>query len=129
MIKSTVPITAKSKYRESGFLYIELEEEITHKDESVTYFTTEWYLIGGVKVPMPSDYQNKKTYSLEKINQLKAIINANFSEMLNGIIDQIERERKIKQIGLWLDVTTDLFEDGKTIHDLLPSQWEMFTLP
>lgn len=57
----------------------------------------------------------------EQIDATEAYIEANYN--LSGLTRE-EKEYKKLQIALFIDTTTNLFPNGKTIWDVAPDGWE-----
>lgn len=110
MIQTTIPINYDVRSNKLGFILIDIPSFICTKHEKI--FTINDFILNndGTK----QIYQSKEvTKTNEELNQLDAYLESNydFSEMTSQ-----QKEWKKIQLGLMLDVTTNLLENGKTIY-------------
>lgn len=129
MIQSKLSVITDVKYQKGGHIYIEYVGRSILPNEETIYHTVDWFITYEDGV-MTKNFlrETYKTYSLAKINFLSGVIENMFGEQLALITDLVEKERKKIQIGLYLDVTTDLLDDGITIYGLTPDDWEMIEI-
>lgn len=119
MIQTKTEIVFGGRDDKNGIIKIEVAPQRTTK-EGTFYLVNDWSIIDGVQ----EMYKSKIVfYDNNKINQLDAYIEGNYSELLNGL-DRTDREWKKMQIGLMIDTQTNLLSNGKTIYSLTPDDWE-----
>lgn len=120
MIKTNEPVFYQIESPRKAIVYV----EITSYSYSILgkTFKRESSVInedGGKEVFFTKDNIFKTHQELDVIG---SYIEANFD--LSGLSDSAKEYKKM-QIGLFLDVTTNPYEDGFTIYKTLPSNWEM----
>ena len=69
-------------------------------------------------------YSKYVEWTNEQIDSTELFIENNYAEQLTGL-NREEREYKKLQIALFIDTTTNLLSDGKTIWSCEPEDWEL----
>ena len=122
MIQTKIPITYGARNDKEGIILVEAIPLMT-MELGTNYLVNDWAKVGDELV-----INNAKEvfYTNEKINQIDAYIEVNYTAILNGL-SKTEKEWKKRQIALMLDTQTNLLPSGTTIYGLTPSDWE-FTI-
>ena len=122
MIQTKFPIVYGARNEKTGIIKIEVRPEAPTK-EGIVYLVIDWDA-----EDMKDAYFSKKvSYDNAKIEQLDSYIEANYSDLLEGLT-KAEKEWKKVQIALMLDTQTNLLPSGKTIYGLNPEDWEFTEL-
>lgn len=120
MIQTKIPAYYELYGVKKDIVHVEIIEFTTNKQGKV--YTRQDFRInedGGKEI---INIKRDILYSNEKLIQTDAYIEQNFD--FTGL-NSVEKEWKKIQIALFLDVTTNPYENGKTIYKLTPSDWEM----
>ena len=120
MIKTQIPVYYEIYGVKQDIVYIEIVDFLTTRDGKI--YTRQDYRInenGGKEIIF---VKRDIFYPNEKLIQTDAYIEQNFDFI--GL-NLVEKEWKKIQIALFLDVTTNPYENGKTIYKLTPSDWQM----
>lgn len=116
MIQTKTPINYGDRNERTGQIRLEARPQEMRQD-SQDYLVIDW------DNSNPGNAWKSKTvtYSSEKKNQVNAYIEANYD--LSGLTYS-EKEWFKVIVGLMLDTQTNLLENGKTIYQLNPGDWE-----
>lgn len=120
MIQTKENIVYGDRDEKLGKIMIEIYPIRTTK-EGTYYLVIDW----DISKPENTDpYKSKEVfYTNEKINQIDAYIEDNYTDELVGL-SKTDKEWKKMQIALMIDTTTNLFESNKTVYSIEPSDWE-----
>jgi hypothetical protein len=118
MIQTKQPLYYEDRGNKFSKIRIEIDSFITDAN-GTSYNVNDW----AIQEDGSRILHKTKTvrYSNEMINQLDAFIEANndLSEL-----SKTQKEWKKIQLALYIDTTTNLFDNGKTIYRLQPLDWE-----
>ncbi|MHC0442307.1 hypothetical protein [Flavobacterium sp. 3-210] len=123
MIKTTIPVKTELRGIEKSIVQVEV---ISYKGTPEGNF----YTVNDFAVSIDSEgntvkkFIQEKTvfYPADKINQLNEYLE---SQNDYSTLTKMERDwSKIKQ-GLLIDTQTNLYEDGTTIYEIQPINWEL----
>lgn len=118
MIQTKTIISYEKRANKKGIILIDIPFFVATKEGKT--FTVNDYVLkedGSKEI-----FSAKEVFRTnEELDNLDLYLEANndFSELS----PQVKEWKKI-QLGLMIDTQSNLFEDGKTIYDLEPSEWE-----
>lgn len=123
MIKTTIPVKTTRRGVEKAIVQLEI---VSYKGTlEGNFYTVHDYAISiddeGNSI---KKFLEEKTvfYPADKINQLNEYLE---NQNDYSALTKMERDwTKIKQ-GLLIDTQTNLYDDGKTIYEIQPSNWEL----
>ena len=122
MVQTKQPIFYEKRGDKQSVVIVEIDSYVIDK-EGYLLTVKDYVLVDGLKVCHDTKIVR---YFNEQINQLSDYIDTNFD--LSGLSKTAKDLKKI-QIGLFVDTTTNLLSNGKTIYRLEPTDWEFTPEP